>query len=172
MMNPFATNSTIDKVIVLQIGGGGIFLLRADTAGMIYGLGFMLIIARVVYEVMLAHSRLLHPEEVCGFLAGRDNRAARVYIVENVLHRPDAFRMNPRQQIMTMLDAEEKNQPLLAVYHSHPAGPPHPSPTDVARAYYPELLQVVISLVDTARPVTAAFSIVDRRIAPASFIIE
>lgn len=167
-----ATNSSVDSVIVLQIGGGGIFLLRAGTAGMIYRLGFMLIIARVMYEVMLAHSRLLYPEEVCGFLAGRDNSVAQIYIVENALHRPDAFRMDPQQQIMAMLDAEEKGQQLLAVYHSHPAGPPHPSPTDVAQAYYPELLQIIISLADSTRPVVGAFSIVDGRAAPARFIIE
>jgi proteasome lid subunit RPN8/RPN11 len=35
---------------------------------------------------------------------------------------------------------------ILGVYHSHPRGPAVPSSTDVAEAYYPEWLYVIVGL--------------------------
>ena len=34
----------------------------------------------------------------------------------------------------------------LAIYHSHPAGPPIPSQTDIAEAFYPDSVYIIISL--------------------------
>jgi proteasome lid subunit RPN8/RPN11 len=34
----------------------------------------------------------------------------------------------------------------LAIYHSHPAGPLIPSPTDIAEAFYPDSVYIIISL--------------------------
>lgn len=45
-----------------------------------------------------------------------------------------------------MLAIENDGLELLAIYHSHPAGPARPSPSDVAQAYYPEQAQLIISL--------------------------
>ncbi len=67
--------------------------------------------------------------------------------------------MDPHQQLRAMLDLEGAGWELLAIYHSHPHGPPEPSATDVARAYYPEALQVIVSLADRERPSVRAFSV-------------
>ena len=108
---------------------------------------------------MLAQLQAVYPLEGCGLLAGRAGRVERVYPVDNALHSPFEYEMDPRQQLQAMLDLEDAGWELLAIYHSHPHGPPDPSATDVARAYYPEALHVIVSLANHERPSVRAFSI-------------
>src|SRR5690606_4145353 len=56
-----------------------------------------------LYERMLAHLYSLYPEEACGLIGGRDGLAERLYHVENILHRPVAYEMEPLQQIRAIL---------------------------------------------------------------------
>ncbi len=46
---------------------------------------------------------------------------------------------------------------ILGVYHSHPAGDARPSPTDLADAFYPDWVQVIVGL--TPRLQVRAYSI-------------
>lgn len=118
-----------------------------------------LTIKRVDYLAMLAHLQAVYPLEGCGLLAGRAGRVQRVYPVDNALRSPTEYEMDPHQQLKAMLDLEDAGLELLAIYHSHPQGPQEPSPTDVARAYYPEAAQIIVSLADPQRPSARAFSI-------------
>ena len=113
---------------------------------------------------MLDHVRAHYPEEACGLVAGRDGRATAVYPIDNIHHSPVLYEMDPLQQIRAMIDLEAAGDDLLAIFHSHPAGPARPSPTDVAQAHYPDALQVIISLADLAQPSVRAFTIVDGQV--------
>jgi proteasome lid subunit RPN8/RPN11 len=115
-------------------------------------------------DEMIAQARADFPEETCGLIAGRDGRAVRLYPVENFHHSPVAYEMAPLQQIRAMLAIESEGLDLLAIYHSHPAGPARPSPSDVAQAYYPESAHLIISLADRERPTVRAFMIADGRV--------
>lgn len=121
-------------------------------------------IAQPLLDLMLAHATAVYPEEACGLLAGSAPRIDHLYAVENRLHSPTAFEMDPRQQVQAMLDAEAQGLTLLATYHSHPAGPAYPSASDVARATYPELAHIIIALEEQQRPSVRAFTIVAERI--------
>jgi len=68
--------------------------------------------------------------------------------------------------IAVLRDLRDVGETLIAIYHSHPHGPPEPSSTDVARAYYPEAAHLIISLAELERPQAAAFRIVDGEILP------
>jgi len=113
-------------------------------------------ISHAQLEQMIAQARADAPLETCGLLAGRDGLATRVLPVPNVLHSCVAFRMDGQELIdaMTVCDFEP-----LAIYHSHPQGPPVPSPTDVAESYYPDSIYVIISLAQEP-PSVRAFRIV------------
>ena len=119
------------------------------------------ILTRALLDEMLAHVNRLFPEEACGLVSGLNGRAAQVYPVENVRHSPVAFEMEPLQQIRAMLAMEAEGLELIAIYHSHPDSPARPSATDVANAYYPDTVQLIISLADRARPSVRTFTIID-----------
>jgi len=128
-----------------------------------------LTLTRALRDEMIMHAVGLWPEEACGLVAGRDGRGVRFYPIENVHHSPVAFEMEPVQQVRAMLAMEADGLELLAIYHSHPDGPAQPSATDVALAYYPDTVQLILSLADRAHPTLRAFTIVDGVIAKAEW---
>jgi proteasome lid subunit RPN8/RPN11 len=104
-----------------------------------------LILSEQHYAALLAHAEADLPNEACGLLAGTGGRVCQVYPAENSLHSPTAYEMNPAQQIAAFLDFEAAGWELSGIYHSHPAGPAEPSPTDIAQAYYPDTVYVIVS---------------------------
>jgi [CysO sulfur-carrier protein]-S-L-cysteine hydrolase len=124
----------------------------------------MLTIMRQEYNQILAEAQAVFPLEACGLVAGEAGQVRRLYPIDNVLQSPSAFLMDARQQVQAMLEMERHGWELLAIYHSHPQGPDEPSTTDVAQAYYPEAIHLIISLADRARPCLRAFRIVEGRI--------
>lgn len=85
------------------------------------------------------------PNEACGLLAGRSGRVEKVYLITNVQPSPTRYEMEPGQLIEAILEMEKTEWELLGIFHSHPAGPPTPSPTDIAQAYYPDSAYIICS---------------------------
>lgn len=123
-------------------------------------------LTRADHDRLVALAAAGLPLEVCGLLAGRDGRVVQIYPVANQLASRHAFELAPGPFVAAIFDLEARGLELLAIYHSHPDGPSAPSVTDVARAAYPEALQVIISLADRARPSVAAFRVADGRVEP------
>jgi len=96
-------------------------------------------------EEMIHHSISTLPEEACGLVGGKDNRGLSVIGVENEVHSSSGYRMDPRQQLEAMLSFEKVGHEMVGIYHSHPNGPEHPSETDVAQAYYPDAVTLILS---------------------------
>jgi proteasome lid subunit RPN8/RPN11 len=92
---------------------------------------------------MLDHVLACLPEEACGILAGRQGRVSQVRPIENVARSRFRFRMEPQAQVDALLEIEGQDLELLAIYHSHPSGPPGPSAADLAEASYPEAAAVI-----------------------------
>ena len=119
----------------------------------------VLYIKRPFYQAMLAHLQANYPLEACGILAGATNLVTQLYAIDNVLASPVAYEMDPQQQLQAMIDLEERGWEMVAIFHSHPTGPEHPSPTDIAQAYYPECIYIIVSLIDRNQPVVRGFRI-------------
>ena len=113
-----------------------------------------------------------YPEEVCGLISGLDGRATDLYPVENMLHSPVAYKMEPLEQVRVMSAIEADGKELLAIYHSHPNGPARPSESDVALSLYPDQVYIIISLADPQRPDTVAFTIRDGLVEQVALLIE
>lgn len=99
-------------------------------------------------HLMLAHFARHWPEEACGLLAGRlapamTAHAQMWYPIENEWHSPTRYRMEARALLAAFDDMEARGLELVGIAHSHPHGPGHPSPTDVAEAYYPEAVYLI-----------------------------
>ena len=50
-----------------------------------------------------------------------------------------------RAQVEAMVEIEAAGWDVCGIFHSHPAGPPVPSATDVAQALYPEAVYVIVA---------------------------
>ena len=94
-------------------------------------------IPRQHWDEMLRHIDRLAPLEACGLMAGFDNRVTVTIPVPNELSSPVRFRMEPQGQLAAFEQIDAAGLALLAIFHSHPQGPPVPSPTDIAEAMYP-----------------------------------
>jgi [CysO sulfur-carrier protein]-S-L-cysteine hydrolase len=78
-------------------------------------------------------------------LAGEGDCAEEIFLIPNALRSTTRFRMAPQEQVDALLAIERHGWRLLAIYHSHPEGPPNPSPTDISEASYPEAFTLIWS---------------------------
>lgn len=107
---------------------------------------------------MLDHLRAGLPNEACGLLAGLGNRVTHVLAADNIAARPRVeYEMDPGQQLQRFEFIEAQGLDLVGIYHSHPFSPAHPSATDLARAFYPEAVYVIVSLIDVHAPQVNGF---------------
>lgn len=91
-------------------------------------------------QAILDHALSQDPIEACGIIAG--SRSATTPIGQDRLIRMNnvaeewgtAFEFDPEQQLAVWNDIEERNEVVLAVYHSHTKHPAYPSVRDIAGA--------------------------------------
>jgi proteasome lid subunit RPN8/RPN11 len=99
------------------------------------------------WEMMRGHVEDHAPLEACGLLGGRISgdhyHVKAVLPTRNQLASPVRFQIDPRDQIEAFNHYEKQGLELVAIYHSHPRGPQHPSPADIAQAYYPGTVQLI-----------------------------
>ncbi len=77
--------------------------------------------------------------------SGKNGSVYEIIPVENVLHSPIEYRMEPAVQIHEMVRIEKEGLDLLAIFHSHPEGPGTPSLRDVKDYFYPESVCIILS---------------------------
>lgn len=96
-----------------------------------------------VLDAMQRHARAGDPQEVCGLLAGRRGpeglEVVEAIPIRNVHASPvKEYLLDPQEQLATVLRVEDDlGLEVVGFYHSHPAGPPRLSATDVAKATWP-----------------------------------
>ena len=104
-----------------------------------------------VYAAIVAHARRDAPRECCGLLIGSDLIVDEAWPARNLERSPTRFLIDPQDHFAAIHRARASGRAVRAAYHSHPAGPPRPSPADAAEINDPELLYVIVSLTpDTA----------------------
>ena len=103
-----------------------------------------LVLSKRYWHEMLEYVDRQAPLEACGLLAGKDDRVEKVLLVRNQAQSPVRFVMDPQQQLNAFEEIESRGQELLAIFHSHPAGPETVSATDIAEAAY-DVVHVICS---------------------------
>ena len=114
-----------------------------------------------IYEDMLKQARAEAPKECCGILAGRDGRAEKLYKMANAEGRHDHYMMAPEEQFEAVKDIRSLSLDMLAIYHSHPESPARPSEEDIRLALTPDVVYVIVSLLEDDNPVVKGFLIED-----------
>jgi len=94
---------------------------------------------RLTREHWLTMQRYMNkhaPLEACGLLAGKNNTVQAVLEIRNQAQSPVRFVMDPHEQLTAFNWIDSNELDLLAIFHSHPAGPEAVSETDIAEAAY------------------------------------
>ena len=114
-----------------------------------------------IFEQMVAQAKALAPIEACGILAGKDNKAEKLFEMTNADNRSDHFMMEPKEQFTVVKNIRSADLEMLAIYHSHPETPARPSAEDIRLALTPDVIYVIVSLQDAKVPVVKGFFIED-----------
>lgn len=121
---------------------------------------------------MIDHTNSDPALESCGLLAGSNAIVNKIFSADNVASAPaTSYEIAPRELFHFMREIRATQLDLLGIYHSHPTGENAPSPTDIERAYYPDLAYFIVSPRDAGPRGVRAFSIRDGRAAELSIEI-
>ncbi|HEX6507573.1 MAG TPA: M67 family metallopeptidase [Chloroflexota bacterium] len=131
-----------------------------------------MVIPQRLVDQIVEHARIGFPDEACGLIASSDGRAIRVYPIDNIDASPVSYRMDPKQQLQAMMEIDDNEWELGAIFHSHTRTRAYPSQTDVQLAFYADTLYMIISLADERRPDLRAYRIVDAQIQEVPVQIE
>ena len=93
-------------------------------------------ISKSVFFDMKEHLERCLPEEGCGLICGQENRAYKVFKLENIKHSSTEFMCDPIELINTFEVIDNNIIDLLGVYHSHPNGLEVPSKQDLDEHLY------------------------------------
>ncbi|NWF97129.1 MAG: M67 family metallopeptidase [Candidatus Thorarchaeota archaeon] len=82
-----------------------------------------------------AYAERCRPYEAPALLFGRAEQGelfvTRVELMKNTLESTAAFEIDPEEEYRLLVEAEQRGEEMLAIFHSHPA-PPRPSSSDLA----------------------------------------
>ncbi|MBI2246320.1 MAG: M67 family metallopeptidase, partial [Armatimonadetes bacterium] len=81
------------------------------------------------------------------------------------------YMMDPKEQLVAFKEMEAAGLDLLGIYHSHTHTAAYPSRTDVAKAYYPDAIYVIISLMDQ-QPAIKGYKITESKISDAQVVVR
>jgi [CysO sulfur-carrier protein]-S-L-cysteine hydrolase len=123
-------------------------------------------------QAMIDHARAESPNEACGVIVGDrpaadGGQALRWEPTGNKAASPFRYEIPPQDLLRLTIATDEADQVFWAIVHSHTHTPARPSPTDLALAFYPDALYILVSLgTDEADPTagtpsTRAWRIVD-----------
>lgn len=92
-------------------------------------------IFRSPVDRILAEAAAAHPRECCGLLLGEGATIRAIEPARNLHPTPEThFEIDPRTLIGAHRAARGGGAQVMGYYHSHPSGPPEPSPADRAMA--------------------------------------
>jgi proteasome lid subunit RPN8/RPN11 len=111
-------------------------------------------------QLMVDHARAWSPNEACGLVAGVDDVVMKVYQLGNSDPGPDRFVLDPGEHFAALKDAVANGWEILGLFHSHPAGAPVPSRSDIDGGGDPEWVNVIVGLED-GRIAVRAYRYVD-----------
>lgn len=122
---------------------------------------------------LIAQARADAPQETCGLIGGKDGLAVEIYPLKNVDDQPQVrYLGDPLQQLRALQDIDEKGWELLSIYHSHPATLAYPSATDISRAFYPDAIYTLISLMNPDQVTVRGYTIKDGQVSEVTLDIE
>jgi proteasome lid subunit RPN8/RPN11 len=103
---------------------------------------------QAVRRAIVGHARRDSPQECCGLLLGNRRRVQFAVSMRNMAASATRYQVDDAAhvELRRVLRPFWPRLSIVGVYHSHPAGPAAPSPTDIDLAMYPDWAYVIIGL--------------------------
>lgn len=127
----------------------------------------MIVLPPALLKRIIDLAEAAFPEECCGLLIGRPHApdrvvAARLAESANVAEgdRRKTFEIDPQVRFDAERSLRGGPERVVGVYHSHPGHAAQPSATDLARAFEPELVWLITSVVGGQAVHTTAHALV------------
>lgn len=125
-----------------------------------------------IRAALIAHARADDPNEACGLIIGTapaadGGVALRFEATVNKAASPYRYEIDPTDLYRISVAADDADEVIWGIVHSHTHTPAVPSPTDLGLAFYPDALYVLVSLSEaeadpnTGEPGVRAWRIVE-----------
>ena len=131
----------------------------------------MLIQAQTI-DAIVAHARETAPDECCGLLVGTKSAIDEAVRTRNLEAGPSRYQVDPADHIALMKRLRGSGRTIVGAYHSHPRSSAMPSASDVAEAFYPDFVYLIVSLAAPNRPECRAWRIRDGAIEEIALLLE
>lgn len=123
-------------------------------------------------DAIVAQAHAEYPNEACGLIVGAapaevNGTAVRYEPCRNRAASRYRYEIHPDDLLRVSVAADDADQVLWGIVHSHVKSPAVPSPTDIGLAFYPDALYILVSLADdqadpaTGEPSLRAWRILD-----------
>jgi [CysO sulfur-carrier protein]-S-L-cysteine hydrolase len=113
-----------------------------------------------IRAAIVEHARGGYPNEACGLIVGASppadgGQALRFEPTRNAAASPYRYEIDSADLLRVAIEADDADQVVWGIVHSHVRSAARPSPTDIGLAFYPDALYVLVSLAETgADPVS------------------
>ena len=118
------------------------------------------LVPAAMVTAIVEQARGEYPLEACGLIVGSapwsTGGTARRYVAcRNAAASPVRYAVHADDLYRVTVEADDADEVIWGIVHSHVRSPAVPSPTDIGLALYPDALYVLVSLAaDQADPVT------------------
>ncbi len=131
-----------------------------------------LILTPAQFEAIVYHAVRGRPNEVCGVIGGWEGIAHSVIPIANVAATPRTrYQFDPAQFVTAYHQIERAGGEVIGIYHSHPAGAPIPSVTDIAEATWPDAAYVIVGFPAGDQPQVTAWQLRGGKAESIQFVI-
>ena len=137
---------------------------------------------RKIADAIRAHALAEAPREACGIIVGSASAASGGAPLHwepttNVLASSTLYEIDPAQLLRISIAADDADEVIWGIVHSHVASPAKPSVTDTGVAGYPDALYLIVSLAQSqsapdGEPGIRAWWIVNREATEAELRIQ
>jgi len=105
-------------------------------------------IPRDFHAQMIAHARDGFPNEICGLVIGPRGEMRELHRLRNAAPDPlVTYDMDPHDLLRLNQHADDLGWEFTLIYHAHPPfAEAYPSATDVAKAFYPDAVYVIVAI--------------------------
>src|SRR2546426_960579 len=105
-------------------------------------------LSKSMYDAMVAHAREGFPNEVCGVILGPQGELRELHRARNSAPDPlYTYDFDPQDLLRLSQRADDAGWEFVAIYHSHPPfAEVFPSTTDIAKAFYPEAVYIILAI--------------------------